>query len=119
MNIRSPFRFASLFSLVIAGLTSLACTKHTAPSPVPVAVTVREFNIALDRSSAPRGTVIFRVHNTGEDTHEFLVIRTDRAPGALPTEANGSYQEDGPGTQLLDEIEEVGPGQTKELSIDL
>jgi len=45
--------------------------------------------------------------------------RTDRAPNALPTEDDGSYLEDGPGTQLLDEIEEIAPGDTKELSLDL
>jgi hypothetical protein len=119
MTTRSKSWFGALSVLILTGLASLACNKHTAPSPVPVSVTVREFTIALDRSSAPRGTVIFRVHNTGEDHHEFLVIKTDRAPGALPTEANGSYLEDGPGTQLLEEIEDVGPGETKELSIDL
>jgi hypothetical protein len=108
-----------LSTLVIAALAAASCNKHTAPSPVPVSVTVHEFSITLDRSSAPRGTVIFRVHNTGEDHHEFLVIKTDRAPANLPTEANGSYQEDGPGTQLLDEIDDIGPGETKELSIDL
>jgi hypothetical protein len=59
------------------------------------------------------------VTNAGEDTHEFLVIRTDRAPDALPTEANGSYQENGPGTQLLQEIEEVPPGASRDLTIDL
>jgi hypothetical protein len=80
---------------------------------------LREFNITLDRASAPRGTVIFHVTNSGEDTHEFLVIRTDRAPDALPTEADGSYQEDGPGTQLLEEIEAIPPGATRDLTIDL
>ena len=82
--------------------------------------TLRSFQIGLDRSSAPRGTVIFRAHNAGtDDIHEFLVIRTDRAPNALPTEDNGSYEENGPGTQLIDEIEEVAPGATQELSLDL
>ena len=119
MNRRSKIPIGTVSSFILAALTTLACNKHTAPSPVPVNVTVREFNITLDRSSAPRGTVIFRVRNAGEDHHEFLVIKTDRAPGALPTEANGSYLEDGPGTQLLEEINDIGPGETKELTIDL
>jgi len=97
----------------------MACNDSTAPSPVNVNVTLREFNISLDRASAPRGTVIFHVTNSGEDIHEFLVIRTDRAPNALPTEADGSYQENGAGTQLLEEIEEIPPGSSRDLTIDL
>ena len=97
----------------------MACNDSTAPSPVTVNVTLREFNISLDRASAPRGTVIFHVTNSGEDIHEFLVIRTDRAPNALPTEADGSYQENGAGTQLLEEIEEVPPGSSRDLTLDL
>jgi hypothetical protein len=118
MNARSKILFGTL-SLILAALAIPACNKHTQPSPVPVSVTVREFTVTLDRSSAPRGIVIFSVHNTGTVPHEFLVIKTDRAPNALPTEDNGSYLEDGPGTQLLEEIGEIAPGETKELSIDL
>jgi len=47
------------------------------------------------------------------------VIKTDLAPDALPKESNGSYQENGPGTSLLDEIDEVDPGQSKDLTISL
>jgi len=84
-----------------------------------VGVVLREFNIALTQSSAPAGRVKFQVANLGDDMHEFLVIKTDLAPDALPTEANGSYLEDGPGTDLLEEIEDVEPGDTSELEIDL
>jgi iron uptake system component EfeO len=109
----------ALPAVIAAALALGACNDSTEPSPVTVNVTLREFNITLDRASVPRGTVIFHVSNAGEDIHEFLVIRTDRAPNALPTEANGSYQENGPGTQLLEEIEEVPPGSTRDLTIDL
>jgi uncharacterized cupredoxin-like copper-binding protein len=120
MKTRTKALILVLPTVMLGALAVMACNKHTAPSPVPVSVTLRSFNITLDRSSAPRGTVVFRVRNAGtDDIHEFLVIKTDRAPNALPTEANGSYQEDGPGTQLIDEIEEVNPGDTKELSLDL
>jgi len=109
----------TLSAVIAAALTLPACNDSTAPSPVTVNVTLREFNISLDRASASRGTVIFHVTNSGQDTHEFLVIRTDRAPNALPTEADGSYQENGSGTQLLEEIEEIPPGTTRDLTIDL
>ena len=119
MNLPSKVLIRTLPALMIATLGVVSCNDSTAPSPVTVNVTLREFNISLDRASAPRGTVIFHVMNVGEDTHEFLVIRTDRAPNDLPTEDNGSYLENGPGTQLLQEIEEVPPGSTRDLTIDL
>jgi hypothetical protein len=120
MKRQSKVLIWALPTVVVGTLAVMACNEHTAPSPVPVNVTLRSFNISLDRSSAPRGTVIFRARNAGtDDIHEFLVIKTDRAPNALPTENNGSYQENGPGTQLVDEIDEVAPGETKELSLDL
>ena len=119
MRRQSKISIWALPAILAGALGVVACNDSTAPSPVTVNVTEHEFNISLDRASAPRGTVIFHVTNTGEDTHEFLVIRTDRAPNALPTEANGSYQDNGPGTQLLQEIEEVPPGTSRDLTIDL
>jgi hypothetical protein len=120
MKTRSKVLIWVLPTVMLGALAVTACNEHTAPSPVPVNVTLRSFNISLDRSSAPRGTIIFRARNGGtDDIHEFLVIKTDRAPSALPTEDDGSYEEDGPGTQLIDEIEEISPGETKELSLDL
>jgi uncharacterized cupredoxin-like copper-binding protein len=110
----------ALPTVVLGALAVAACNKHTTPSPLPVAVTLRSFHITLGQSTVQAGTIIFNVSNRAdEDHHEFLVIRTDRAPDALPREPNGSYLEDGPGTQLLDEIDDVAPGETKQLSIDL
>ena len=119
MRSESKALMRALPAVIAAALALTSCNDSTAPSPVTVNATVREFNITLDRASAPRGTVIFHVNNAGQDTHEFLVIRTDRAPNALPTEADGSYQENGAGTQLLDEIEEIPPGATRDLTLDL
>jgi uncharacterized cupredoxin-like copper-binding protein len=91
------------------------------PTPVgtTVNVTLKEFSVTPDQPSVPAGHVRFHVSNTGEDMHEFLVIRTDLAPDMLPTETNGSYLEDGPGTDLLDEIDLVPSGESRDLEIDL
>ena len=120
MKRQSKLLIAALPTVMLGALVVAACNKHTAPSPLPVAVTLRSFHITLGQSTVQAGTIIFTVTNRAdEDHHEFLVIRTDRAPDALPTEANGSYEENGPGTQLLDEIDDVAPGETKQLSINL
>lgn len=91
------------------------------PTPISsdVDVTLQEFSVTPNRSSVPPGHVTFHVSNIGEDMHEFLVIRTDLPPDGLPTNADGSYLEDGPGTDLLDEIDLVPSGESRELQIDL
>ena len=65
-------------------------------------------------------TVTFQVTNTGpEDVHEFVVLKTDLDPGALPTDANGAVTEDGAGIEVVDEIEDIPVGQTQELTVTL
>ena len=105
---------------------SLQCFQARRPQPTPtvipgttVNVTLAEFSVTPEQGSAPPGQVKFHVTNEGEDMHEFLVIRTDLAPDMLPTETNGSYEEDGPGTDLLDEIELIPAGESRDLEIDL
>jgi hypothetical protein len=58
--------------------------------------------------------------NTGtEDVHEFVVLKTDLDPGALPTDANGAVTEAGEGIEVVDEIEDLPVGQTRELTVSL
>jgi uncharacterized cupredoxin-like copper-binding protein len=84
-----------------------------------VDVALREFSVTPETASAPAGVVTFRVNNAGTTTHEFLVIKADLAPDALPTEENGAYEEDGEGTELVDEIEDINPGRTANLTVTL
>ena len=119
MKSKSKAMMRALPAVIAAALVLPACSDSTEPSPVAVEATLREFSITLDRASAPRGTVTFHVTNSGQDTHEFLVVRTDLAPNALPTEPDGSYQENGSGAQLLDEIEAIPPGSSRDLTLDL
>lgn len=84
-----------------------------------VDVDLAEFSVTPETATAPSGLVTFRVRNGGAVAHEFAVIKTDLAPDALPTEENGSYEEDGEGTELLDEIEGINPGRTENLTLTL
>ena len=82
MTTRSTERM--LRPLAWAGLLALAaCTTPTAVATT-VNVTLREFSVTPDRASVPRGAVTFHVTNGGTVHHEFLVIKTDLAPDALP-----------------------------------
>jgi uncharacterized cupredoxin-like copper-binding protein len=92
------------------------------PGPVPegatvVDVTLKEWEIIVGSALAPAGPVYFRVANAGPDhPHEFVVIRSDLAPDALPVE-DGKVPEDE--VELLDEIEPFAVGSTGSLTLDL
>ncbi len=84
-----------------------------------VNVTVREFEVAPAQNSVEAGEVTFKVTNEGpDDTHEFVVIKTDLAPDALPTDENGAVEETGAGIEVVDEIEDIAVGQSPSVTIN-
>ena len=58
-------------------------------------------------------------HTGPNDVHEFVVIQTDLAPDALPTDANGVVDESGGGMTVIDEIEDLAVGATEDLTVTL
>jgi len=85
-----------------------------------VDVSLQEFAVSANPSSVGSGEVTFEVTNDGpEDTHEFVVIRTDLTPDALPTVEDGSVDEEGEGIEAVDEIEDIAVGDTQTLTVDL
>jgi hypothetical protein len=103
--------------LALLGLAS--CGDDDNDEGTVVDVTLAEFSVTPAETSAPPGKVTFHVTNVGEDMHEFLVVKTNLPPGGLPTNPDGSYEEDGPGTEVVEEIELLNPGQTKNLTVNL
>jgi uncharacterized cupredoxin-like copper-binding protein len=74
---------------------------------VQVDVVLREWEVAPKQTSVKAGKVYFLVENAGpEDPHEFMVIKTDLAPGALPFE-DDKVPEDK--VDMVDEIEPFSP----------
>jgi uncharacterized cupredoxin-like copper-binding protein len=85
-----------------------------------VQVTLQEFAVSTDRGSANAGPVTFQATNEGpEDDHEFVVIKTDLALTDLPTEKTGAVDENGEGIEVIGEIEEFPPGETRRATFDL
>lgn len=85
-----------------------------------VSATLADYSITLDQSSAPAGDVAFNVTNEAEQVHEFVVLQTDLAEDALPTDDAGDVDEAGdPGITLVDEIEDIQPGDTPTLNVTL
>lgn len=105
-------------SLTAFGLTLGGCVDSGAGA-MTVNAELREYAIDLDKSSAPAGKVTFRVHNGGEDVHAFVVLKTDLAPDKLPREADGDADEEAPGIINMGEIEDLAPGESGELTLDL
>jgi uncharacterized cupredoxin-like copper-binding protein len=85
-----------------------------------VDVTLQEFSVIPAESSAEAGEITFNVTNDGpNDVHEFVVIETDLAPDALPTDENGVVSETGEGMEVIDEIEDIPVGDSPSLTVDL
>ena len=120
----------SVAAVAVLGLMTGACSDDDGESSESsgegggttgtVDVTLQEFAVIPDTSSAPAGEVTFNVTNTGpDDVHEFVVFQTDLAPDALPTAEDGSVDEEGEGLELQDEIEDIAVGDTQSLTVDL
>lgn len=126
----SNARSAPLTRAAISAMVALAMTACASPgasqtggesgSPTTVDVTLLEWAVVPALESVPAGPVTFTVTNEGpEDVHEFVVIATDLAPADLPTDENGAVTEEGEGMEVIDEIEDLPVGETRELTVDL
>jgi uncharacterized cupredoxin-like copper-binding protein len=119
MVLRSRRRRAAIFVATVAAL-ALVSAGCSGDEETTVDVTVQEFAVIPAESSAPAGDVTFDVTNEGpDDVHEFVVFKTDLAPDALPTAADGSVDEEGEGIELIDEIEDIAVGDTPTLTVTL
>jgi uncharacterized cupredoxin-like copper-binding protein len=81
-----------------------------------IAVSMKDWEIALDPTTAPAGPITFDVTNDGPTTHEFEIFSGDVDPATLPVE-NGVAVTDG--LELIDEVEDVTAGSTAQLEVDL
>ena len=77
-----------------------------------VAVTLADFSVTVDPDSASGGRVTFDITNDAEQTHEFVVFKTDLAPDQLPTDEDGDVDEAGEGVEHVDEVEDIEGGST-------
>ena len=116
------YRSTLAAALLIAVVLSSGCSGSpgTAATGVPgdgaIVTTEKDFGIALEEASTPAGSTTFDITNDGPSTHEFAVIKTDLAEGALPVD--GSTVTEG-NLDLVDEAENVAPGGGTSLTVDL
>ena len=97
--------------LVLTGALVAACS--AAPSK-DIKGTLEEWKITLSPTTGAAGDVTFTIDNIGEKDHEFVVVKTDLAPDALPTVAEGdeagTVDEEGEGIEAIGEKEDIKAG---------
>ena len=122
---RAGRRWAWALALVLAALAlavplTVARRHEPTPSGTPVNVLLDDFRVRPDASVVPAGTVSFRIRNQGPTSHEFIVVRTDRAPDKLPLQRDGlTVNEEAPGIDLLDEAEGLDIDDRQTMVLDM
>lgn len=79
---------------------------------------LKEWTVETDATTAKAGEVVFTVTNNGTVGHEFLVVKTDIAPGAIPLDGD-HFAEPTDGLEVIDEIGEFAEGTTETLTLNL
>jgi uncharacterized cupredoxin-like copper-binding protein len=105
--------------LAIAGVLVLAvpsCGGSGSGATGDVIVTLKDFSLTATPGTFAPGAIAFGIDNDGPSVHEFVVLRTDDAPDALPVE-NGLIPEDQ--IDLVDEVEDIAPGTNASLELNL
>ena len=81
-----------------------------------VNVSLIEWSVVPDANSVPAGSVTFNVTNDHINNHEFVVIRTDLAPDALPVVEHKVDEEQ---VEVIGRIAEFAPGATQSATFDV
>ena len=116
------FKRLTITTAAVALLGAVACSSSSSSSSAGssdtggVSATEKDFSIDLASSSAPAGSVTFNISNEGPSAHEFVIVKTDDAPDALPVKDN-TVEEDK--VDVVDEAEDIAPSTTATLTTDL
>jgi uncharacterized cupredoxin-like copper-binding protein len=112
---------AGFVAVVLVGACSSGGGAGASPegaSPTPsdsISATLAEWSITLSSSVGKAGKISFRIKNSGANTHEFLVVKTDTQADQLPVE-NGEVPEEQ--LTIVDEAEDIEAGAEATLTID-
>ena len=118
---------ASCSSDTSSNASSTTGPASSSPSPcgdIPssaggIEVTERDFEIEPASTSTSAGTVTFDIQNEGPQTHEFVIFKTDLDPADLPTNDDGTVNEEGEGVEHIDEVEDITACTSQPLAVDL
>ena len=80
---------------------------------------VQEWAVGVSAHEAKAGDVKFTMDNQGTIPHEFIIVKTDFAPGKIPLGPDNRFNEDGEGVFVPGEISEWNPGTTGTVTLKL
>lgn len=83
-----------------------------------VNVAMKESSIVPDRVTAQSGEITFRVQNLGTVKHQFLVVKTELSPNALPMLADGSRADEAKLDKVLT-VSAIEPGKSTDAKVAL
>jgi uncharacterized cupredoxin-like copper-binding protein len=109
---RNRFGLLALGALLAVGSWVAATTQPIfAQSSTRMAVTLNEFSIITEVAEVPQGEIVFDVVNTGEDTHEMILFKSDMDIKALPpSPASSNEVDEGAIGEYVGGFEDVKPG---------
>ena len=84
-----------------------------------VDVTLSDYTVAPSTDSASAGEITFNLTNEADQTHEFVIFRTDLAADAMPLNDEGDVDEAGEGVEAIDEVEDIAAGSDASLTVTL
>ena len=102
-----------------SGNSDSSVIKASAAKATTIKVELKEWAFDASSKTAPAGMITFEAKNKGKEVHELVLFKTDLAPADLPVDEEGAVDEKGAGLELIDEVENVKPGETKLLAVDL
>jgi len=112
MKSRKIFIYLAFAILIIPMLT--AC----GPQSIDVALTT--YKVTPEKTEAKAGEITFHIHNDATDlTHELVIFKTDLPPDQLPLTSEGVVDEEGAGLTFIDEVEDLEPGDSADLTVTL
>jgi uncharacterized cupredoxin-like copper-binding protein len=111
-------RYKHIVSILVIVATALFLTA-CGSAQNKVDVTLGIFKIDMP-STIKAGQVTFHVSNSdSSDTHEFVIFKTDLAPGELPLDSSNNVDENAQSLTKIDEIPDMAPGDVKDLIVAL
>ena len=107
--------------------TVLPAEEPVAESTVPetevvsndITGSVQEWAVGVSAHEAKAGDVKFTMDNQGTIPHEFIIVKTDFAPGKIPLGPDNRFDEEGDGLSVPGEISEWNPGTTGTVTLKL
>jgi len=115
--VRLSFRHL-LIPLTVTAFLAGACGDDggSAGDGAAIDVTLVDDGVTLSATEVSSGTLTFRTTNDGTLTHEIEVFEGEEDPASLPIEDQVA---DTGGWTLVDEIEDITPGASADLTLDL